>query len=495
MGKSLMIMGTASSVGKSVITTGLCRLFYNKGINVYPFKSQNMALNSYITSDGKEMGRAQVVQAEAAGKIPSVKMNPILIKPSSDTESQIIVMGKILENMNASNYHNYKPRLKEIVSECYFELENESDLVIIEGAGSPAEINLREGDLVNMGMAEISNSPVILVGDIDKGGVFASLYGTIKLLSPNEQKRIKGVIINKFRGDIKLLEPGLKMLEELIDIPVLGVIPWNDIDIEDEDSLTNRFNNRQSGGVVELTVLKYPHISNYTDFTYLESLEDVNVRYVSKGDPIGYTDVIVIPGSKSVVTDFNFLKSCGWDREIYKHNKEGRLIIGICGGFQMLGKRIEDPHCVEGDIKSSNGLGLLDMVTSFETEKRTIQNSGVITEIDGEFSSLSGISVQGYEIHMGSTISNENYFLKDQSGFYDGAVKGNVIGTYFHGIFDSSEFTSTLISKIKRDKGLDIDTNIIDYKTYKDLEFNKLAELYKQNLDMDKIKRIIEDWA
>lgn len=494
MGKSLMIMGTASSVGKSVITTGLCRIFHRLGYNVNPFKSQNMALNSYITHDGKEMGRAQVVQAEAAGKVPDSKMNPILIKPSSDVDSQVIVEGRILDNMNASAYHQYKPKLKEIVYRCYKNLEEESDIVFIEGAGSPAEINLREGDLVNMGMAELSDSPVILVGDIDKGGVFASLYGTVMLLKPNERKRIKGLVINKFRGDVTLLEPGLKMLEDLIDIPFLGVIPWNEIDIEDEDSLTARFKRKQEDGVININVLKTPHISNYTDFTYLEALPDVNVRYVTEGESIDNPDILILPGSKSVMSDLQFIRNNRWDREIYRLNRSGSVIIGICGGYQMLGKIISDPLGVEGNLKSVNGLGLLNVETKFCKEKKTTQSKGVMSNISGEWEKLSNIAIKGYEIHMGKTKSEEQPFIISGNGEADGAIAGNVMGTYYHGIFDNSCFTSTLINKLKQDKGICVKEEIMDFSEYKESEFNKLADLYEKHLNIDGIKRIIEEW-
>lgn len=495
MGKSLMILGCASSVGKSVITAGLCRVFYREGINVSPFKSQNMALNSFITRDGKEMGRAQVVQAEAAGKEADVKMNPILIKPSSDVDSQVIVNGKILENMNASEYHKHKPELRNLVKEVYRSLEDESDIVLLEGAGSPAEINLREGDLVNMGMAELSNSPAILVGDIDRGGVFASLYGTVMLLSKEERCRIKGLVINKFRGDVKLLEPGLKMLEVKIGIPFLGVIPWHNIDIEDEDSLSDRFKNVQSKGNINISVLRTPHISNYTDFTLLEAIDDVNLRYVMPGERIGEPDALIIPGSKSVVSDFLVLKNCGWDQEIYRLNRAGKAIFGICGGYQILGKMINDPYGVEGNCKSINGLGLLDMTTTFSKEKCTTQSKGVIENLTGEWKGLNGSAVEGYEIHMGVTKSKEKPLIYTGDKRSEGSVKGNIIGTYFHGIFDNSDFTTAFINKLKKDKGIEeSNTKIMDFKEYKNREFNKLADLLEDSLDIDAIKRIIKEW-
>lgn len=491
MGKSLMIMGTASSVGKSVITAGLCRIFYRDGVNVSPFKSQNMALNSFITEDGKEMGRAQVVQAEAAGKKPDVLMNPILLKPTSDKIAQVVVNGEVQNILDAETYHNFKPKLKKIVTNCYKELEDKSDLVILEGAGSPAEINLREGDLVNMGMAEISDSPVILVGDIDKGGVFASLYGTIKLLQPEEQRRIKGVIINKFRGDIKLLESGLKMLEDLIKIPVLGVIPWHNIDIEDEDSVSDRFNIKQNSGDVDISVLRLPYMSNYTDFNVLEAREDINLKYINPGESIGSTDVIIIPGSKSVISDLITLKNCGWDEEIYRHNSKGGLIFGICGGYQILGKSIEDPHGVDGNIEKTNGLGLFKNRTVFEKSKKTRQVTGKISVGTEYWKSLNEIQVTGYEIHMGQTISKEENFISISDSEADGSIKDNIIGTYFHGIFDNSTFTSKFINKIRRDKGLEETDKNLDYKTYKEREFDKLAELLRKHLDIKQIKKII----
>ncbi len=495
MGKSLMIMGTASSVGKSVVTAGLCRVFFNEGVNVSPFKSQNMALNSFITEEGHEMGRTQVVQAEAAGKKPDVSMNPILLKPSSDCRSQIIVEGKIFRNMNAGEYHKYKPELKEIVQRTYKKLEEKSDLVLLEGAGSPAEINLREGDLVNMGMAEISNSPVILVGDIDRGGVFASIYGTIMLLSPDERARIKGVIINKFRGDVKLLEPGLKMLEDLIHIPVLGVLPWHNIDIEDEDSLTQRFNRSQNSGDINISVLRFPHMSNYTDFTVLEAIDDINLSYISPGESLKESDIIIIPGSKSVITDLKVLRENGWDRDLYLHNRAGKTIIGICGGYQMLGNLIKDPNGIEGSIKEVNGLGLLNIETEFKETKKTCQIKGQIDNIEGRWSDLSGLLVEGYEIHMGVTTSEDDSFIKLDDNRFDGTIKDNIIGTYLNGIVDSGDFRSTIIANIRKEKGKKKKkSQFTDFKSYKEGEFDKLADLFNEHLDMDSIKRIIREW-
>lgn len=340
MGKSLMIQGTASDSGKSILVAGLCRIFHQDGLKVMPFKSQNMALNSYITLQGKEMGRAQVFQAEAAGVEPDVRMNPILLKPTSDRKSQVIFKGKVLCDMDAVEYHEYKPRLIEKISDLYQELVRENDVIVLEGAGSPAEINLNSRDIANMGMAKIADAPVLLVADIDKGGVFASIYGTVHLLEPEDRARIKGIIINKFRGDIALLDPGLKMIEDLTDIPVVGVIPYAQLNIEDEDSVAlskvNRSYNTQKE--LDIAVIGLSKMSNFTDFKSLESEPDVSVRYVFPGDKLGNPDIVILPGSKNTLEDCLYLKESGLAKEIQRVRTEGKMIFGICGGFQLLGR-------------------------------------------------------------------------------------------------------------------------------------------------------------
>lgn len=344
-GKSIMLQGTASSVGKSILTAALCRIFYQDGYRVAPFKSQNMALNSFITEEGLEMGRAQVFQAEAAKRKPLVSMNPILLKPTGDSFAQVIIKGKVYKNMTAIEYHDFKPQLRNMVSEIYHELIQDNDIVVIEGAGSPAEINLRDKDIVNMGMAEIADTSVLLIGDIDRGGVFASLYGTIMLLTEEERRRVKGIIINKFRGDKSILEPGLRMLEELTGIPVIGVIPYGDFNIEDEDSVTDRFRKTiNTQGKVVVEVIQLPHISNFTDFHVFETLPDVHLRYVSCGDRLGDPDLLIIPGSKNTIADLVYLRESGLEKEIIHAHKKGSLVLVFVEGIKYLVRKFLTPR-------------------------------------------------------------------------------------------------------------------------------------------------------
>lgn len=501
---SIMIQGTGSSVGKSIIVAGLCRVLKQDGHKVAPFKSQNMALNSFITEEGHEMGRAQVVQAEAAMVRPIVEMNPVLLKPSAEKKAQVIVMGKVMENMSAAAYHEFKPELKEIVTNAYSKLSDNHDFVVIEGAGSPAEINLRDKDIVNMGMAEIADSPVLIVGDIDRGGVFASLYGTIMLLTEEERKRVKGVIINKFRGDVEILKPGLKMLEDLIHIPVLGVVPYVDLKIEDEDSLAERFKqdfNRK--GTINVEVLYLPHVSNFTDFNALETQEDVSVRYVMRGEDISDPDVLIIPGSKNTIEDLIYLRNSGLEKQILRLNRTGKRIVGICGGYQILGKTIYDPLFTESTVDKVNGLGLLDVETIFENEKMTTQVCGKTLAYSNDIvSEINELPVTGYEIHMGRTTLNEGAkpFVKiekrlDESvDIFDGAINddGNVFGTYLHGIFDDLTFTRGFLNSVRREKGLEgIDSKVNSFEEFKENEYNKLAEHLRKHLDMEKIYDIL----
>jgi adenosylcobyric acid synthase len=502
--KSLMLQGTASSVGKSILTAAFCRIFKEDGYKVSPFKSQNMALNSYITEEGLEMGRAQVVQAEASGQSPSVLMNPILLKPTTDKKCQVILNGKVYNNLSAMEYHNFKPKLKELVKETYYKLSKDNDIVVLEGAGSPAEINLRENDLVNMGMAEISDSPVVIVGDIDRGGVFASIYGTIKLLAKEEQKRVKGIIINKFRGDVEILKPGIKMLEDLIDIPVLGVIPYMDVQIEDEDSLAERFRRREAGrGEINVEVLYLPHVSNFTDFNVFETQEDVNLRYVMRGEGIGNPDILIIPGSKNTIEDLIYLRNSGLEEQILRLSRAGKIIVGICGGYQILGTKIKDPHGTESGIDEINGLGLLNTETVFEQEKTTTQIEGdILTHNNGILDNIQAHRVMGYEIHMGQTIllDDTSAFLKitkrldNDVEVLDGAVnkEGNVFGTYIHGVFDNIEFTREILNKVRELKGLGrIESSIHSFDDFKEREYRKLAKCVRNNVDMEKIYEIV----
>ena len=503
--KSIMIQGTASSVGKSIITAGLCRLFKQDGFEVAPFKSQNMALNSFITRDGKEMGRAQVVQAEAAGKVPSVEMNPILLKPTTDKKAQVIIKGEVYKNMSAVEYHNFKPELAQMVKEIYDGLAEKNEIIVIEGAGSPAEINLRDKDIVNMGMAEIADSPVILVGDIDKGGVFASLAGTMLLLTEDEKKRVKGVIINKFRGDIEILKPGIKMLEDIIKVPVIGVLPYTKLNIEDEDSLAEKFRseNKDANGEIDIVIIKLPHMSNFTDFNAIENIEGVNLRYVQSASEIGKPELVILPGSKNTVEDMSFVRNSGIEDEVKKLNKTGTVVFGICGGYQMLGMEIADPFKTESSLLSIQGMGLLNSRTTFQQKKTTTQVEGTVSEGDGVLLGLENIKLEGYEIHMGTTdygegcipyIKIEKVLGKEETSI--GGVRNEaatVFGTYIHGIFDNMEFTSGLINNLRKGKGLEKlnEENRTGFKEFKDAQYEKLAEMMRENLDLKMLYDIV----
>jgi len=501
---SVMFQGCASSVGKSLLTTGLCRIIMQDGYTVAPFKSQNMALNSYITKNGLEMGRAQVVQAEAAGIEPNVEMNPILLKPTSDKKSQVIINGKVHENMDFINYHALKPKLKSMLSKTYESLSDKYEYVILEGAGSPAEINLREGDIVNMGMAELSNSPVILIGDIDKGGVFAFLTGTMMLLKQEERARVKGVIINKFRGDKKILEPGLKMLEDIIKVPILGVVPYMDVDIEDEDSVSERLNKVVNSGEVDVAVIRLPRLSNYTDYNAFSLEKSITLRYVNKVSELGNPDIIILPGSKNTIEDLMYLKSIGMDEKIVRHAKSKKAVIGICGGYQMLANSLNDPFHAESSIDSISGLGLLDMEVVFKKEKTTTQAIGKVISNKGLFKGLKGCSLEGYEIHMGANTFGDNIVscieVNARTGedvhVMDGVSnkQGNVFGSYMHGIFDNGTFLRGIINNIRQKKGYSNDNSPqVSFAEYKQKEYDKLADILRNSLDMDKIYKIMRN--
>ncbi len=402
MGKSIMIQGTMSNVGKSLLTAGLCRIFKQDGYKTAPFKSQNMALNSFITGEGLEMGRAQVMQAEAAGAEPSVLMNPILLKPTNDTGSQVIVNGKVLGTMSAREYFAYKKKLVPQVLRAYQELEEQNDVVVIEGAGSPAEINLKQEDLVNMGMARMANAPVLLAGDIDRGGVFAQLAGTLQLLAEEEKKFVKGLIINKFRGDKSILEPGVAMIEEITKVPAVGVVPYMQVDLEEEDSLTERFSRPGGQGPIQIAVIKLPRISNFTDFAVLECMEQVTLTYVSRVSQLGTPDMIILPGTKNTMSDLKWLRESGLEPAILRAKQRGCVIFGICGGYQMMGELLSDPEQVE-EGGSIRGIGLLPVETVFTKRKTRTQVTGTFGKLTGALAGLSGMGLEGYEIHMGST--------------------------------------------------------------------------------------------
>lgn len=499
MAKSIMIQGTMSNAGKSLIAAGLCRIFKQDGYKVAPFKSQNMALNSYITKEGLEMGRAQVTQAEAAGVEPSVYMNPILLKPTNDVGSQVIVNGEVVKNMSAREYFAYKKQLIPDILEAYEKLNQEYDIIVIEGAGSPAEINLKQDDIVNMGMAKMANAPVLLVGDIDRGGVFAQLVGTIMLLDEEEKARIKGTIINKFRGDKTILDPGIDMLEEMTKIPVVGVTPYMNVDIEDEDSLSERFFHKNSQGIVDIAVIRFPRISNFTDVAVLEGMEEVNLYYVNKIEQLGNPDMILLPGTKNTMADLKWMRENGLEAAILKAQQRGTVIFGICGGYQMLGEVLEDPEGVEeGGIL--RGMGLLPTKTTFTTEKTRTRVTGTIGKITGVLQKISGKKLEGYEIHMGKTsvdaqkvvrfseIAEEKKATKE-----DGACKENVYGTYVHGIFDGDGIATELVRAFADKKGIPMEeSQQIDRHTYKETQYDLLADTLRKYLDMDKIYEILQ---
>ncbi|WP_066351566.1 cobyric acid synthase [Fervidicola ferrireducens] len=503
--KCIMIQGTGSSVGKSRIVTGLCRILKQDGFRVAPFKAQNMALNSYITREGLEIGRAQATQAEACGIEPSVLMNPVLLKPTSDKNCQVVLKGRVYGNLSAMDYHEFKAKLKEVVREAYEELKSQYEIIVIEGAGSPAEINLRENDIVNMGMAEMADAPVVIVGDIDRGGVFASLYGTVMLLDEKERERVKGVIINKFRGDIKLLEPGIKMLEDLIKKPVLGVVPYDYSYIDEEDDPTYemkrlRLRNNKAKSVV-IKILLLPHISNFTDFVPLSNFENTYLEYVKPGESIGDADAVIIPGTKNTIGDFIRVKEWGWDEEIKSLAQKGAVIVGICGGFQMLGKIIRDPYGVESEMKEVEGIGLLDVETEITKNKVTRKAKGRVLEHEkGLAAHLSNLEVEGYEIHMGYTTVKEGSETfaairrkEDGEEVLDGAVDrtGNIWGTYLHGIFDRGEFAKRFIDFLSERKGLRSSPKKVDFVSFKEEQFDKWASILRQSLDMDAIYKIV----
>ena len=471
MAKSIMIQGTMSNVGKSLLAGGLCRVLKEDGIKVAPFKSQNMALNSFITADGLEMGRAQVMQAEAAMIRPEVYMNPILLKPTSDVGSQVIVNGEVAGVMPAMEYFRKKKEYIPAILEAYHKLEEKYDVIVIEGAGSPAEINLKQNDIVNMGLAELVDAPVLLAGDIDRGGVFAQIVGTVMLLEEKERARIKGTVINKFRGDVKILEPGIRMLEERTKIPVCGVMPYIYADIDDEDSLSERFERKEKAALLDIAVIRLPRISNFTDFAVLECREEVSLRYVSKAGDFGNPDLVILPGSKNTMEDLLWLRQSGLEGKVLRHASSGKPVFGICGGYQMLGEEILDPEGVErgGTIKA-----------------------------------MSGAKLDGYEIHMGETIFSDKdaadhkmmVQICDQvtgESRWDGAQKKNVYGCYVHGIFDDREVADALIGALLEEKGYGEEAmHSMDYHAYKEKQYQILANAVRENMDMKKIYEIIE---
>ena len=529
-----MIQGTCSDAGKSIITTGLCRIFQQDGYKVAPFKSQNMALNSYVTKDGLEMGRAQVVQAEAAKIEPDVLMNPILLKPTGDAQSQVILKGEVLGNMTAKEYYKAKKSLVPEIEKAYKELDEKYDIIVIEGAGSPAEINLKAEDIVNMFVAKMADAPVLLTGDIDRGGVFASLYGTMALLDDDEKERVKGLVINKFRGDLAILKPGLEKIEELTGVKVAGTVPYLDVDIDKEDSLAIRRKKKNEDAPVEIAVIKTPRMSNFTDFNVFEYMDTVSVVYIENADTLGKPDMIILPDSKNTMEDMLWMRENGIEARIKKKANKGTPIFGICGGYQMLGERIADPMHMEfetskqekGDIyeiyekmgiesfkdlrklvddtNSVRGLELLPTETFFVGEKRREVVEGEFEKIDGIFKGLSGMKYEGYEIHMGETLavgagqicSLDDFCFRKLTKGGGGGNLGHIYGTYVHGIFDCEGVAETIVKALLLKKGYALEevenmAEGIDMKTYKEEQYEKLAAGLREALDMEYIYHIM----
>ena len=497
MAKSIMIQGTMSNAGKSLIAAGLCRIFHQDGYRVAPFKAQNMALNSFITREGLEMGRAQVVQAEAAGIEPSVLMNPILLKPTGDMGSQVIVNGEVLGQMRAREYFDMKKSLLPAVMKAYNALSEQNDIIVIEGAGSPAEINLKNEDVfVNMGMAKAVKSPVLLVGDIDRGGVFAQLYGTVALLDEDERSMVKGVIINKFRGDETILSPGIRQLEDLIHIPVVGVVPYAHLDIDDEDSLSERLGDK-TASLLDIAVVRLPRISNFTDFRSLEAIEGVSVRYIDHVRQFGMPDLVILPGTKNTMADLLWMRQNGLEACILKYAEGGGIVFGICGGYQILGTELSDPYGVEhgGSIR---GMGLLPVRTVFTEQKTRTRVSGVFESLGGALGALSGQPFEGYEIHMGETetVSSIVRITDSISGSarLDGASKGNVYGCYVHGILDSDAVAGTVVRSLAEKKGIDPDSiGAVAGKAYQEQQYDLLAKTLREHMDMETVYRILRE--
>ena len=503
MAKAIMVQGTGSHVGKSILVCALCRIFRQEGLKVAPFKAQNMSNNSYVTADGREMGRAQVAQAEAAGILPEAEMNPILLKPSGNNGSQIIIMGRPLRHMTAHEYYANKDKMLEIAKEAYEALSEQYDVIVIEGAGSPAEINIKDNDIVNMKIAEIADAPVILVTDIEKGGSFAWIVGTLELLDSDERDRVMGIAINKFRGDLSILESGIDMLEERIKKPVLGVLPYfTNIDIDDEDSMSLDKRNKRSGAPesqIDVVIIRLPRISNFTDFDILISEKNISVRFVEDARSIGNPDLIILPGTKNTIGDLESIKESGIADAIINLANSGTMVIGICGGYQMLGRVIRDPENAESKTLETGGLGLIDVSTLFRMQKNTHQVKATLHEKGTDI--FKGLNIDseitGYEIHMGETelLNGTSPFLKiterseKEISMNDGAVSddGNVIGSYLHGIFDNDEFRLELINRLRKNKGLSPmlaeELSTVD----KEKQYDKLADWFREHIDMDLI--------
>lgn len=513
--RTIMVQGTASDVGKSILAAALCRIFLQDGYRVVPFKSQNMSLNSYITPDGKEIGRAQGLQADASRVAATTDMNPILLKPKKDMEAQVVVHGKPYKDLSARAYREeYLPLAEEIVKDSLANLRAESDIVVIEGAGSPAEVNLKDRDIVNMRMAGWADAPVVLVADIDRGGVFASIVGTLEILTPEERDRVRGFVINKFRGDVTLLKPGLDWLETRTGKPVLGVVPYlHDLGLEDEDTasleskLHKRTITRHSADILDIAVLRLPRMSNFTDFDPLVEEPDVALRYVTTPSEFGQPDAVIVPGSKNSIDDLLFLRETGLERLIHEHVTRGGALCGICGGYQMLGEQLLDPGHLESQFDEVRGLGFFPIETEFTPEKRTVRVEGFAAGWDRKTGSEPA-PVEGYEIHMGRTRFlrelSHPFRIRDQKTHQEAAAdegwrqdgvmsdSGRIWGTYIHGILNNDEFRRMWLNGLREAKGLEPLEQEVCFTGRREAAFDRLAEHVRRHLDMGRIYGMME---
>lgn len=497
-----MIQGTGSGVGKSLIVMALCRIFARKGIKVAPFKAQNMALNSFITKDGGEIGRAQALQAEASGIEPSVHMNPVLLKALGDLGSQVILQGRVYSNMTAKDYYKFKDVAWGYIKDSYNKLSRQYDLIILEGAGSPAEINLMDVDIVNMRSAQLAKAPVILVGDIDKGGVFASLYGTVKLTG-HHSKRIKGFVINKFRGDLDILRPGLEMIYQRTNKKVIAVLPYiDDFLLPEEDGLslkTKSFKKNVAKDKLKIVVIALKYISNFTDFDPFMYESDVELIYSLNADDIENAHLVIVPGTKNTVKDLFYIRESGVEESIKRAFKKGVSIIGICGGYQMLGKIIKDPLMIESIHKEVTAMGLLNIETHFRDKKTTCQAVAKVSnnEAIGNFThNFKNTSLHGYEIHMGESYGDIGLFHIQRYGIdhvpiKDGSINKHCWGTYLHGIFENDDFRRSLLDKIRIDRGYEPVSSCISYRQIKDEAINKVSFIINKHIDIPYIEGLI----
>lgn len=498
---NVILLGTASGVGKSTLASGICRYVKKKNLKVAPFKALNISLNSYVTKEGEEMGRAQVVQAKACGVEPKAIMNPLLLKPCGNNKTQIILNGKVHSNMDSYKYKEMCEFFRAEVRKSYEKISKEFDFIVLEGSGSCAEINLKNTDIANTYMAKSVSAPIILVSDIDRGGVFASVLGTIMLLDEEERNLLGGVIINKFRGDKEKFKPAIKQLEDLIKVKVLGVMPYFNLDIEDEDGVSDKIKNKNvTGNSLDIAVIRFKQMSNFTDFNSFNRIEGISIRYVKTLEELKNPDVVILPGTKNTLSDLRELKNNGLFKEIKDLVDQDKIILfGICGGYQMLGKDIKDPLKIEGDIEVEEGFNLLSISTKFNELKTLKHTKGYVVSKKEFMKNSLGKEVTGYEIHNGESkiLDYKNVFIEDEDKNILGLSndKGNVYGTYIHGIFDSTEFLKSLAETFKEKFNKDLliteENSKLSYDEYKERQYDELLNLMEENLDMKALDEIL----